>query len=77
MTAENWPLIGPMGVDGAFTVCALSGFGSMAACAAGLDCATWICGRELPDYAGDLSRARYDDSEWIAALRSAANKGVV
>ena len=35
MTDENWPLIGPMGTDGAYIVGALSGFGSMSACAAG------------------------------------------
>ena len=35
MTEENWPRIGPMQADGAFMVAALSGFGSMAACAAG------------------------------------------
>ena len=35
MTDENWPLIGPLGVEGAFVVGALSGFGTMAACTAG------------------------------------------
>ena len=35
MTKENWPLVGPAGPDGSFVVGALSGFGTMAACAAG------------------------------------------
>jgi glycine/D-amino acid oxidase-like deaminating enzyme len=47
MTEENWPLIGPMQADGAFMVAALSGFGSMAACAAGQLCAAWITGEPL------------------------------
>lgn len=51
MTRENWPLIGPLGVDGAYIAGALSGFGSMTACAAGAICAAWIVDRDLPDYA--------------------------
>ena len=34
MTEENWPLIGRMGPEGTFMNCAMSGFGTMAACAA-------------------------------------------
>jgi glycine/D-amino acid oxidase-like deaminating enzyme len=77
MTEENWPLIGPLGVDGAFTVSALSGFGSMAACAAGADCAAWVSGGELPDYAGDLSLARYSDKDRMEALWASADKGLL
>ena len=39
MTEENWPIIGPLDNEGAFVIGALSGFGSMAACAAGKLCA--------------------------------------
>ena len=77
MTGENWPLIGPLGVDGAFTVSALSGFGSMAACAAGWTCAAWASAAELPSYARDLSLARYADAQRIEALRERANKGLL
>ena len=77
MTEENWPLIGPMGVDGAFTVSGLSGFGSMAACAAGLDCATWMCGGELPHYAADLSLERYADARRLADLRQGGKTGLL
>ena len=77
MTEENWPLIGPMGVDGAFTVSALSGFGSMAACAAGLDCATWMCGGVLPEYAADLSLKRYADAKRLADLRQGGKTGLL
>jgi len=76
MTEENWPLIGSMGPDGAFMNCAMSGFGTMAACAAGELCAATIAGAELPDYASGFSLARYDDVQLMGTLR-AANKGVL
>ncbi|MGI9284213.1 MAG: NAD(P)/FAD-dependent oxidoreductase [Pseudomonadales bacterium] len=77
MTRENWPLIGPMGGNGAFVVGALSGFGSMSACAAGALCAAWISAGDLPDYAMHLSLERYNNQKLLSALRSAANKGVL
>ncbi len=77
MTDENWPLIGPAGADGAYLVGALSGFGSMSACAAGDLCAAWIAGSELPDYAKALSLARYDDVELIRSLQQVSNKGLL
>ena len=77
MTDENWPLIGPMATDGSYVVGALSGFGSMSACAAGRLCAAWISGGELPGYAADLSPARYDDSHFIKELQQSADKGLL
>jgi glycine/D-amino acid oxidase-like deaminating enzyme len=77
MTEENWPLIGPMGVDGAFVVGALSGFGTMAACAAGSLCASWMTGADLPGYASDLSMARYHDRSLMDTLKNAASRGVL
>jgi glycine/D-amino acid oxidase-like deaminating enzyme len=77
MTEENWPLIGPLGVDGAFAVAGLSGFGSMAACAAGFTCAAWACGAPLPSYARDLGLQRYADAAMLQALRASAAKGVL
>lgn len=77
MTRENWPIIGPLGMDGAYVVAGLSGFGSMSACAAGALCATWISGGELPSYARQLSLARYDDGELMAQLAAARSRGVV
>ena len=62
MTTENWPLIGPMGVEGAFMNCALSGFGTMSACAAGELCAAWVTESELPFYASDFSLYRLNDA---------------
>jgi len=77
MTEENWPLIGPMGVEGSYIVGALSGFGTMAACAAGSLCAKWLAGAELPDYAAALSLARYDDAALMADLADLQSKGVL
>lgn len=77
MTDENWPLIGPMGVEGSYIVGAMSGFGTMAACAAGSLCAKWIAGEALPGYAADLSLARYDDAALMADLADLQSKGVL
>jgi glycine/D-amino acid oxidase-like deaminating enzyme len=68
MTEENWPLIGPMQTPGAFVAGALSGFGSMAACAAGSTCAAWVAGTPLPDYAKPMSSARYADRALMTEL---------
>jgi glycine/D-amino acid oxidase-like deaminating enzyme len=77
MTEENWPLIGKMQTEGAFMVAALSGFGSMSACAAGKLCAAWVCNAELPDYAAVLGSDRYKNEELMAELRSATSKGLL
>jgi glycine/D-amino acid oxidase-like deaminating enzyme len=68
MTAENWPLIGPMRTEGAFMAGALSGFGSMAACGTGSLCASWVAGKPTPEYARMLSAERYGDAQFMAAL---------
>jgi glycine/D-amino acid oxidase-like deaminating enzyme len=77
MTDENWPLIGPLDERGAFVIGALSGFGSMAACAAGKLCAAHVLGDALPDYAADLSLARHDNEGLMAELAASKNKGLL
>ena len=77
MTEENWPLIGPLDGRGAFVVGALSGFGSMAACAAGKLCADIVCGARLPTYAADLSLARLNNEELMSSLAATRNKGLL
>ena len=77
MTDENWPLIGPLDDRGAFVIGALSGFGSMAACAAGKLCAAYILGDALPDYAANLSLARLDNTGLMAELVATKNKGLL
>ncbi len=76
MTEENWPLIGPLDDEGAFVAAAMSGFGSMAACAAGKLCAAHVLGQALPDYAEDLSPARLDNPELLSRLRR-SDKGLL
>ena len=61
MTEENWPLIGPMEVEGALMNCAMFGFGTMVACAAGELCAAWVTDDELPAYANEFFQQRYED----------------
>jgi glycine/D-amino acid oxidase-like deaminating enzyme len=68
MTDENWPLIGKMKTEGAFVAGALSGFGSMAACATGALCAAWVAGQPLPHYARSLSSARHADRALMTEL---------
>lgn len=77
MTKENWPLVGPLGVDGIYVVGALSGFGTMAACGAGELCASWILDQTLPSYAQDLSPSRYEDEALITGLHAAENRGIL
>ena len=76
MTEENWPLIGPMGPEGAFMNCAYSGFGTMAACAGGELAAAWVAGSAGQPYANELSMARRKDAELMQILRDSA-KGVL
>ncbi len=60
-TRENRPLIGPLPVRGAYVIGALSGFGVMAACAAGELLAAHLTGGVLPPYASAFLLERYRD----------------
>ena len=76
MTDENWPLIGPMGPSRAFMNCAMSGFGTMAACAGDALCAAWIADGHRPSYVKEFSLQRYEDSALMQPLRE-SKKGVL
>ncbi len=67
-TQENRPLIGPLPVEGAYLIGALSGFGVMACSAAGELLATHITGDTLPDYASDFLLSRYQDPNYQKLL---------
>ncbi len=67
-TRENLPLIGPLPVPGSYIIAALSGFGIMAACAAGELLAAHITGHPLPPYAAAFHPARYTDASLYPAL---------
>lgn len=63
-TPENRPLIGPLPVEGAFVLGALSGAGLMAAHASAELLSQHIAGATLPDYAGWFLPSRYDDPKY-------------
>ena len=63
-TKENRPLIGPLPVEGAYVIGALSGFGIMTAMAAGELLACHVAGKRLPDYAEAFLLSRYQDPEY-------------
>ncbi|MFC2023934.1 NAD(P)/FAD-dependent oxidoreductase, partial [Chloroflexota bacterium] len=67
-TQENRPLIGPLPVEGAYLLGALSGFGIMAGCAAGELLAAHVTGDRVPSYAPWFLLDRYQDREYLALL---------
>lgn len=77
MTPENWPLVGSLGVRGAYIAGALSGFGSMSACAVGAICAASINESALPDWAQQLSPSRYADTTLMTELANARSRGLL
>ncbi|NNC41420.1 MAG: FAD-binding oxidoreductase [Acidimicrobiia bacterium] len=76
-TRENRPLIGPAGPEGSVVVGALSGFGVMAAAAAGELGAIHVTGGSLPDYARWFEPGRYEDPEYLALLGQMTDSGQI
>ena len=74
-TRENRPLIGPLPIEGAYIIGALSGFGIMAACASGELLAAHLTGSELPHYAPAFRLERYEDPEYQKLLESWTETG--
>lgn len=72
-TPENRPLIGPHGFEGSFVVAGMSGFGIMAAAAAGELVAAHVNRTALPSYAGFLVPARYGDPAYAPVLAAAGD----
>ncbi len=77
LTKENWPLLGPTGVDGFYLAGALSGYGSMAACASGDLLARHVLGKDLPDYAPMVSPLRYGNPEFVAIMNAQQSRGIL
>jgi glycine/D-amino acid oxidase-like deaminating enzyme len=69
-TRENRPLIGPLPVPGAYLVGGLSGYGIMAAMAAGELLAAHVSGTALPDYAPAFGLGRYADPAYRRLLEN-------
>jgi sarcosine oxidase, subunit beta len=74
-TEENRPLIGPLPVEGAFVSAAFSGFGLMAAPAAGELLAAYITNTALPDYARAFHPSRYEDESYRVMLANWGSTG--
>jgi glycine/D-amino acid oxidase-like deaminating enzyme len=74
-TRENRPLVGPMGVEGAYLIGAVSGYGIMSACGTGDLLAAHVAGRELPSYAPAFELSRYDDPEYQKRLENWDDSG--
>lgn len=74
-TRENRPLIGRLPVEGAFVVGALSGYGLMAACAAGELVALHATGGALPAYAPAFALERYQDHAYRALFDAQSDSG--
>jgi glycine/D-amino acid oxidase-like deaminating enzyme len=74
-TRENRPLIGPLPVEGAYVIGAVSGYGIMSACATGELLAQHILGADLPEYAQALLLSRYEDAEYIKSIRTLEDSG--
>jgi sarcosine oxidase, subunit beta len=74
-TRANRPLIGPLPVQGAYLIGALSGFGLMAACAAGELLAQHITGAGLPPYAPAFLLDRYQDPAYLASIEGLEDFG--
>ena len=74
-TPENLPVVGPLAVNGAYTVGALAGYGTMAGCAVGELCAAWVADSPLPAYGEAFSPARYQDQTYVATLDTLNTEG--
>lgn len=74
-TAENRPLIGPLSTPGAYIIAGLSGFGLMAACAAGELLAAHITAAPLPTYAPAFQLDRYANPDYAARLLAWGSTG--
>lgn len=74
-TRENRPLVGPLPVEGAYLIGALSGYGLMAAPAAGELLAAHIMGDSLPSYAPAFELGRYEDPVYQELLENWGESG--
>lgn len=74
-TIENRPLVGPLKLDGAWVIGALSGYGLMSGPACGELLSRHIVGAELPEYASWFTLDRYQDPAYQEMLQSWGRSG--
>jgi glycine/D-amino acid oxidase-like deaminating enzyme len=67
-TKENRPLVGPLHVEGAWIIAALSGFGIMASAGCGDILGASIAEAEAPDFTPRFSLARYEDPDYVSLI---------
>lgn len=76
-TSENRPLVSPLPIEGAYLVGAFSGFGVMAAAAAGELASQYVTGAKLPDYAPAFTLSRYEDPDYLAEIHRLTDTGQI
>jgi glycine/D-amino acid oxidase-like deaminating enzyme len=74
-TRENRPLVGPLPVEGAYVIGAVSGYGIMSACGVGDLLAAHVTGGQLPSYASAFDLKRYEDPEYQNKLENWGDSG--
>ena len=74
-TRENRPLVGPMGVEGAYVIGAVSGYGIMSACGVADLLTAHITKTNLPTYADDFALSRYDNPDYQKKLENWGESG--
>ena len=74
-TRENRPLVGPMGVEGAYVIGAVSGYGIMSACGVGELLAAHVTGKEMPAYSKAFELSRYEDPKYQKKLENWGDNG--
>jgi glycine/D-amino acid oxidase-like deaminating enzyme len=74
-TRENRPLVGATGVEGAYIIGAVSGYGIMSACGVGDLLATHVTGGQLPSYASAFELSRYENPEYRKQLENWGENG--
>jgi glycine/D-amino acid oxidase-like deaminating enzyme len=74
-TRENRFLSGPLPLDGAYVIGALSGYGLMSSNTAADLLAAHITGAPLPHYAPAFTLTRYDDPRYVASLDTWPDSG--
>jgi glycine/D-amino acid oxidase-like deaminating enzyme len=74
-TRENRFLAGPLPVEGAYVIGALSGYGLMSSNTAADLLAAHITGAPLPSYAPAFTLSRYDDPAYKAVLETWSDSG--
>lgn len=75
--ADNRPLIGALTIPGTYACSAFSGYGIMAACAAGKLLAAHVLGNQLPHYAAAFEATRFADPAYLRHIANLSGSGQI